>query len=87
MLTNKQTVNVYGFNIDARYSYSSAFKFFAYANAAGAGCSVLSLLVVLLSSPWPGTYFCMFLHDMSGLDGLELEVKEAELLNSDRNWI
>ncbi|XP_071901989.1 CASP-like protein 1F1 [Coffea arabica] len=62
ILTSKETVVVLGMQFDARYTYSQAFKFFAYANIAACGSSVLSLFSVLLLKP--RTYFVMFLHDL-----------------------
>ncbi|KAA8540641.1 hypothetical protein F0562_024440 [Nyssa sinensis] len=67
MITSKQSVVVYGINIDARYSYSSAFKFFAFANLIACAFSVLSLfLVVFLGRRGSNAnnYFKMFLHDL-----------------------
>ncbi|XP_021286687.1 CASP-like protein 1F1 [Herrania umbratica] len=67
MLTSKQTVMVFGIPFDARYSYSSAFKFFAFANALACGFTVLSLLFVFFFSRrglTPANYFLLFLHDL-----------------------
>ncbi|XP_059300105.1 CASP-like protein 1F1 [Lycium ferocissimum] len=66
ILTSKQTVTVFGIEMDARYNYSSAFKFFAFANMIGCALSVLSLFLasVLSHRGLPKNYFYMFLHDL-----------------------
>ncbi|KAL3835367.1 hypothetical protein ACJIZ3_010103 [Penstemon smallii] len=67
MLTTKQTTVVFGIQLDARYNYSSAFKFFAFANLIACVFSVLSLfLAFILSSKEvdPTYYFYTFLHDL-----------------------
>ncbi|KAL3512533.1 hypothetical protein ACH5RR_025250 [Cinchona calisaya] len=67
MLTSKQTVAVFGIVVDARYSYSTAFKFFAYANIIVCACSVLSsffLLVAGYKFLAAKNYFSLFLHDL-----------------------
>ncbi|XWS60215.1 hypothetical protein CRYUN_Cryun07bG0016400 [Craigia yunnanensis] len=46
IVTSKETVVVFGLQLDARYSYSSAYKFFAFANAFACGFTLLSLLFV-----------------------------------------
>ncbi|KAF8390710.1 hypothetical protein HHK36_025237 [Tetracentron sinense] len=67
MVTSKQSMEVFGIKIDAKYSYSSAFKFFAGANATACAFSLLSLVAVSVLSRKgsdPGHYFFLFLHDM-----------------------
>ncbi|XP_073147880.1 CASP-like protein 1F1 [Henckelia pumila] len=67
MLTNKQTAVVYGILVSASYSYSSAFKFFAYANIIACGFSVLSLFLACIfgyKAINPKSYFVMFIHDL-----------------------
>ncbi|KAF3664492.1 CASP-like protein 1F1 [Capsicum annuum] len=67
ILNSQQTAIVYGIEMDARYSYSPAFKFFAIANIIGCVFSVLSLFfatVVCLKRLDPKNYFFLFLHDM-----------------------
>ncbi|XP_031111011.1 CASP-like protein 1F1 [Ipomoea triloba] len=67
VLTSKQTVSVFGIQMDARYSYSPAFKFLAVANIIGFGFSLLSVLVVFILDKMadnPKHYFYMFLHDL-----------------------
>ncbi|KAI7985867.1 CASP-like protein 1F1 [Camellia lanceoleosa] len=67
MFTNKQSIILYGLVVDARNSYSSAFKFFAVANLITSVFSVGSLFVaVILARNWPhlNNYFYMFLHDL-----------------------
>ncbi|KAL0277952.1 UNVERIFIED_CONTAM: CASP-like protein 1F1 [Sesamum radiatum] len=66
-LTNKQTAVIYGIQIDARYSYSPALKFFAYANLIACAFAVLSLFLALIlrNKAVDSTYyFYMFLHDL-----------------------
>ncbi|KAL0322373.1 UNVERIFIED_CONTAM: CASP-like protein 1F1 [Sesamum calycinum] len=75
-LTNKQTAVIYGIQIDARYSYSPALKFFAYANLIACAFAVLSLFLALIlrNKAVDSTYyFYMFLHDLrcwTGYDDL-----------------
>ncbi|KAK4370747.1 hypothetical protein RND71_010222 [Anisodus tanguticus] len=67
ILSSKQIVSVFGIEMDARYSYSSAFKFFALSNIIGCCFSVLSLIIASLlghKSLDPNNYFYMFLHDL-----------------------
>ncbi|OIT22849.1 PREDICTED: CASP-like protein 1F1 [Nicotiana attenuata] len=67
MFTSKETVHVFNTEMDARYSYSSALKFFAYANIIGCAFSILSLFLVSIFSRkglHPKNYFYVFLHDM-----------------------
>ncbi|XP_039063535.1 CASP-like protein 1F2 [Hibiscus syriacus] len=63
----KQTVDVMGMSFDAKYTYSPAFKFFAFANAIACGFTFLSLVMVMLFSRHGFTasvYFMFFLHDL-----------------------
>ncbi|KAK5782954.1 CASP-like protein 1F1 [Gossypium arboreum] len=64
----KETVVVFGLQFDARYTYSSAFKFFAFANAIACGFTSLSLMFVLLifrhGRFTPSNFFFLFLHDL-----------------------
>ncbi|XP_022716156.1 CASP-like protein 1F2 [Durio zibethinus] len=67
MVTSKETIVVFGFQLDARYSYSSAFKFFAFANAVACAFTFLSLLFVFFFGRHgltPTSYFLLFLHDL-----------------------
>ncbi|KAH7578527.1 hypothetical protein ACOSP7_000163 [Xanthoceras sorbifolium] len=67
MVTSRQSIAIFGTTFDARYSYSSAFKFFAFANAIACAFSVLSLLYVLIlcrQGSNPSHYFFLFLHDL-----------------------
>ncbi|KAG6589353.1 CASP-like protein 1F1, partial [Cucurbita argyrosperma subsp. sororia] len=50
LVTAKQSVVIFGFTLDARYSYSSAFKFFAIANAIACGFCLLSVCFVFIST-------------------------------------
>ncbi|GMJ13990.1 CASP-like protein 1F1 [Hibiscus trionum] len=63
----KQTVDVMGMSFDAKYSYSPAFKFFAFANAIACGFTSLSLVIVMFFSRHglnASIYFMFFLHDL-----------------------
>ncbi|KAL7139652.1 hypothetical protein ABFS83_09G067400 [Erythranthe nasuta] len=66
--TTKQTTLVFGIQIDARYSYSPTFKFFAYANLIASAFTFLSLFFVFLLGNKPAVdpthYFYIFLHDL-----------------------
>ncbi|KAL0464074.1 UNVERIFIED_CONTAM: CASP-like protein 1F1 [Sesamum latifolium] len=67
MLTTTQTTVLYGIQFDARYSYSPAFKFLAYANVVASVFSLLSLFlafVLLKTAPNPTHFFYFFLHDL-----------------------
>ncbi|OMP06392.1 hypothetical protein CCACVL1_01597 [Corchorus capsularis] len=67
MVTNKQTVLVFSMSFEARYSFSSALKFFAFANAFACGFTFLSLLYLILFGRHgltPVNYFVLFLHDL-----------------------
>ncbi|XP_057767577.1 CASP-like protein 1F2 [Salvia miltiorrhiza] len=67
MFTNKQATVVYGIPVDARYTYSPAFKFFAFANIVAFALSLLSLILVFLMGRKAASsthYFCLFLHDL-----------------------
>ncbi|KAG8379485.1 hypothetical protein BUALT_Bualt07G0093400 [Buddleja alternifolia] len=67
MFTTKQTALVYGIQVDARYSYSPAFKFLAVANLIACAFSVLSLFLafVMGNKAVDSThYFYLFLHDL-----------------------
>ncbi|XP_048127630.1 CASP-like protein 1F1 [Rhodamnia argentea] len=48
MMTNEQSTVVFGIPVDAQYTYSQAFKFFAYANLVSCALCLLSLLLFLL---------------------------------------
>ncbi|KAK6123762.1 hypothetical protein DH2020_042493 [Rehmannia glutinosa] len=70
MLTTKQTQLVFGIQVDARYSYSPAFKFFAYANLVACASTVLSLFVAFIlgkKAVDPTYHFYMFLHDLQSV--------------------
>ncbi|KAK3042521.1 hypothetical protein RJ639_000245 [Escallonia herrerae] len=67
MITSKQSVVVFGINIDARYSYSPAFKFLVLANLIACAFSLISLIIVPIlarKGSHPASYFYMFLHDL-----------------------
>ncbi|CAI9754031.1 unnamed protein product [Fraxinus pennsylvanica] len=67
VITSKQTVVVFGIAVNARYSYSSALKFFALANIIACAFSVLSLFIVLFlgyKAVDSRNYFIIFLHDL-----------------------
>lgn len=67
IVTSNQTVVVYGLTFDAKYSYSPAFKFFAFANAFACCFTFLSLFFLLFSARrglTPSNYYLLFLHDL-----------------------
>ncbi|XP_022134667.1 CASP-like protein 1F2 [Momordica charantia] len=66
MLTAKQSVIVFGIPLDARYSYSPAFKFFALANAIACGFCFLSVLLLFVLSHRLHNQpnYILFLHDL-----------------------
>lgn len=67
MVSAKQTTEVFGMKLDARYSYSSAFKFFAFANGVACAFSVLSLFLTFVLGRQVSkvaNFFFLFLHDL-----------------------
>ncbi|MED6113674.1 hypothetical protein PIB30_073033 [Stylosanthes scabra] len=69
MLTSHQSTTVLGTQLDARYSYSPAFKFFVYANAASCFFIFLSLLATIVfylrgTCPTNKCSYLFFLNDM-----------------------
>ncbi|KAJ0680006.1 putative casparian strip membrane protein [Helianthus annuus] len=67
MLNSRQSKVLFGTNLDARYTYSPAFKFFTMMNVVACAFSVLSLLpVFVLSRKLSNSlnYFFLFLHDL-----------------------
>ncbi|XP_038709927.1 CASP-like protein 1F1 [Tripterygium wilfordii] len=67
VFTDKQTIEIFGLKMDARYSYSPAFKFFAYANVIACVFSALSLLtffIICRQGSKPNSHFFLFLHDL-----------------------
>ncbi|KAH7867365.1 hypothetical protein Vadar_032533 [Vaccinium darrowii] len=68
MITDKQTVILYGIQMDAKYSYSSAFTFFVIANLVSCAFSVVSLFaagILVRNCSGPNKkYFFLFLHDL-----------------------
>ncbi|XP_042016695.1 CASP-like protein 1F2 [Salvia splendens] len=66
MLTAKQTSVVFGIQVDARYSYSPAFKFFAYTNLIVFAFTILSLFFAYVGKKAvdPVYFFYIFLHDL-----------------------
>ncbi|CAI9757327.1 unnamed protein product [Fraxinus pennsylvanica] len=86
VLTSKQTVEVFGIVVDARYSYSSAFKFFAFANIIACAFSLLSLFIVFIlgyKALNPRNYFFIFLHDLVDLDN----VVDGRMCSSDSDRV
>ncbi|PIN11650.1 hypothetical protein CDL12_15749 [Handroanthus impetiginosus] len=67
MLTNKQTTLVFGIHADARYSYSTAIKFFTYSNLIACAFTVLSLFLAFILKNKAVDHSCLFflfLHDL-----------------------
>ncbi|XAR50373.1 hypothetical protein NMG60_11004676 [Bertholletia excelsa] len=66
MFANKQCADVFGIPFDARYSYFTAFEYFAIANLFVCIFSLLSLVasILLARSAGPNIYYYMFLHDL-----------------------
>ncbi|KAI5683172.1 hypothetical protein M9H77_04400 [Catharanthus roseus] len=66
ILTSKQITTIFGIVADARYSYSTAFRFFAYANIVACALSLLCFLFLLIGPKPPNVKKCfvMFLHDL-----------------------
>ncbi|CAA0824608.1 CASP-like protein 1C2 [Striga hermonthica] len=70
MATSQQTVTFFGIAMDARYSYSSSFRFNLVANCVACGLTVLSVILVISLNPSksnPNKYFYLLLHDMLSL--------------------
>ncbi|KAJ7971723.1 CASP-like protein [Quillaja saponaria] len=69
MVTSRQSVKIFGFNIEARFYYSSANKFLVGVEAVVCAFSVLTLVLVLYyllrrGGFQPRSYFFLFMHDM-----------------------
>ncbi|XP_077251676.1 CASP-like protein 1F1 [Tasmannia lanceolata] len=67
MATAKQAINLFGFHVDAKFSYTPAFSFFVGGNAIACAYSLLSLpFIFILNSQGsdPGSYFFVFLLDL-----------------------
>nr|XP_043617508.1 CASP-like protein 1F2 [Erigeron canadensis] len=67
MFNSRQSKVLFGTDLDARYSYSPAFKFYGMMNAVACAFSVLSLLPVFsLGRKFSNSinYFFLFLHDL-----------------------
>ncbi|EPS70445.1 hypothetical protein M569_04316 [Genlisea aurea] len=68
MITNGETIVVFGFKIDVKYSLNPTLKFYVYENMIASGLSFLtSILVVAIamaSSNPTGHYFVLFIHDL-----------------------
>ncbi|KAI3786456.1 hypothetical protein L1987_40147 [Smallanthus sonchifolius] len=67
MLNSRQSKVLFGTNLDARYTYSPAFKFFTMMNVVACAFSVLSLLpVFILGRKYSNSvnHFFLFLHDL-----------------------
>ncbi|XVE63735.1 hypothetical protein DITRI_Ditri07aG0043600 [Diplodiscus trichospermus] len=70
IIASNETAVVFGLSFEAKYSYSPAFKFFAFANAFACGFTLLSLFFVLFfvrHGLTPANYFSLFLHDLVSL--------------------
>ncbi|XVF49541.1 hypothetical protein PTKIN_Ptkin04bG0021100 [Pterospermum kingtungense] len=66
-VTSRETIDFIGLKYEARYTDSSAFKFFAFANAFAGGFTLLSLLFLFFFARHgltPTSYFLLFLHDL-----------------------
>ncbi|CAN4085480.1 unnamed protein product [Withania somnifera] len=67
IFNSNETLIVFTVEVDARYSYSPALKFCAYANIIGCAFSVLSLFFASIfgrKDLHPNKYFCLVIHDM-----------------------
>ncbi|KAL3747982.1 hypothetical protein ACJRO7_009242 [Eucalyptus globulus] len=50
MVTCRQSITVFGIRIDALYSYSLAFNFFAFANAIACALSMMTLFLLIVEA-------------------------------------
>ncbi|KAL8113932.1 CASP-like protein 1F1 [Apium graveolens] len=66
VVSSKETVVVYGVTVDAKYSYSPSYKFFAAANLIACSFSAISLLLFYIMGKISKSinYFFFFLHDV-----------------------
>ncbi|XP_058068485.1 CASP-like protein 1F1 [Magnolia sinica] len=91
MAMNKETATVFGITVDAKYSYSPAFKFFVVGNAVVSAYVLLSIPFVLIlcsKTSSPSSYFFLFLFDQmlnSGRMGIVSCVDG--MMNSLEDWI
>ncbi|KAL5717432.1 hypothetical protein ACHQM5_010433 [Ranunculus cassubicifolius] len=58
MATDKQTISFFGIQMDAKYNYSSALKFYVAANSAASFLSILSLAVLVYYVALPKPSHC-----------------------------
>ncbi|GMH16714.1 hypothetical protein Nepgr_018555 [Nepenthes gracilis] len=66
MLTAEEKAIVYGMAMSAKYSYSPAFKFAAFANVVASAFALLSLCLtfIVIRKGNPSNYFFLFMHDL-----------------------
>ncbi|KAL2935582.1 CASP-like protein 1F1 [Bienertia sinuspersici] len=68
LFTSKQTTLVFGIEMDAKYSYSSAYKFYGIATTIASVCSFLSLGLTLIlqqnASSKANYHLLFFMHDL-----------------------
>ncbi|XP_065874851.1 CASP-like protein 1F2 [Euphorbia lathyris] len=67
IITNKQTIEIGVFTMDAKYNYSPTSKFLAYANIIVCVLSLFSLFFLCFIGRYgwsPARFFFLFLHDM-----------------------
>ncbi|KAL8217479.1 hypothetical protein R6Q57_020852 [Mikania cordata] len=67
LFNSRQSEVLFGTNVDARYSYTPALKYYTIINVVACACSLLSLLpVFILGRKFsnPANFFLLFLHDL-----------------------
>ncbi|KAJ8537064.1 hypothetical protein K7X08_035465 [Anisodus acutangulus] len=88
IFTSDETVNVFTIEMEARYSYSPALKFFAYANIIGCAFSVFSLFLASIYGRMgihPSKYFYLFIHDMQNERQIRWDKSQTDRRNSKAN--
>ncbi|KAK1433960.1 hypothetical protein QVD17_10878 [Tagetes erecta] len=97
MLNSRQSKVLYGTDMDARYTYSPAFKFFFVINVVACVMSVLSLLPVFTLGrkfAYSINYFFLFLHDLmlaillaAGAGAVTAFAQVGKYGNSNAGWM
>ncbi|XP_010438928.1 PREDICTED: CASP-like protein 1F1 [Camelina sativa] len=64
MITNREVASVYGIAFEAKYSYSSAFRYLVYAQIAICGATFFTLVWACLAVRRRGLVFALFLFDL-----------------------
>ncbi|KAG7617241.1 CASP-like protein 1F1 [Arabidopsis thaliana] len=64
MITNREVASVYGIAFEAKYSYSSAFRYLVYAQIAVCAATLFTLVWACLAVRRRGLFFALFFFDL-----------------------